>query len=57
MSIYYDYIQKLMHVKAGLNFGAGPGIGKVSSEIFAKEGTKVVVSDINEESGNLRSRL
>ena len=31
--------------------GAGSGIGKVAAEAFAKEGAKVVVSDINEENG------
>jgi len=40
-----------MQEKAGLISGAGSGIGKASAKLFAAEGAKVVVSDINEESG------
>ena len=33
--------------------GAGSGIGKSAAQLFAKEGAKVVVSDINERNGNV----
>lgn len=38
--------------KVAIVTGAGSGIGKAVAELYAKEGAKVVVSDINEVSGN-----
>jgi NAD(P)-dependent dehydrogenase (short-subunit alcohol dehydrogenase family) len=38
--------------KVVLVTGAGSGIGKASSLLFAKEGAKVVVAEINESGGN-----
>ena len=37
--------------KVAIVTGAGSGIGKAVAELYAKEGAKVVVSDINEEGG------
>jgi Dehydrogenases with different specificities (related to short-chain alcohol dehydrogenases) len=45
-------MEQLMKGKAGLVTGAGSGIGKASALLFAAEGAKVVVSDINEDNGN-----
>ena len=38
--------------KAILVTGAGAGIGKGIAQAFAAEGAKVVVNDLNEETGN-----
>ena len=38
--------------KVALITGAGSGIGESTALLFAKEGAKVVLSDINEEEGN-----
>lgn len=50
-------MNKLMDGKAGLVTGAGSGIGQATAVAFAKEGAKVVVSDINEEAGSETIRL
>lgn len=38
--------------KVSLITGAGSGIGKAAAVLYAREGAKVIVSDINEEQGN-----
>jgi len=42
----------ILEGKVGLITGAGSGIGRATSLIFADEGARVVVSDVNEAGGN-----
>jgi NAD(P)-dependent dehydrogenase (short-subunit alcohol dehydrogenase family) len=43
---------KLLENKVAIVTGGGSGIGKAAAKAFAREGAKVVVSDINGEGGN-----
>jgi NAD(P)-dependent dehydrogenase (short-subunit alcohol dehydrogenase family) len=38
--------------KVGMITGAGSGIGRATAKIFAAEGARVVVSDVDEAGGN-----
>jgi len=40
----------LLDAKVGIVTGAGSGIGRVTAQVFAREGAQVVVADWNEES-------
>lgn len=42
---------KVLENKVAIITGAGSGIGKAAAELFAREGAKVVVSDIDEDHG------
>jgi NAD(P)-dependent dehydrogenase (short-subunit alcohol dehydrogenase family) len=46
---YYD--MKALEGKVAIITGAGSGIGRATAELFAREGAKVVVSDVNEIHG------
>ena len=41
----------MMEGKAGLVTGSGSGIGRASALALAKEGAKVMISDVSEEAG------
>ena len=43
---------KLLENKVAIITGAGSGIGKAISLLYANEGAKIIVSDINEKGGN-----
>ncbi len=40
--------------KVAIVTGAGSRIGQETASLFAKEGAKVVVSDLNDEGGGMR---
>ena len=42
---------KLLEAKVGLVTGAGSGLGRATALLAAEEGSKVVVADVNEQSG------
>ena len=42
--------------KVAVITGGGSGMGKVASELFASEGAKVVLTDVNDEAGDGRGR-
>ena len=50
-------MQGLLKGKVALVTGAGSGIGRATSIVFAREGAKVVVSDIDIESGSKTVRI
>src|SRR5690606_40280235 len=43
---------KILTDQVAIITGAGSGIGKAAALLFAREGAKVVISDIQEEDGN-----
>ena len=43
---------KILENKVAIITGAGSGIGKSAAILFAKEGAKVIISDINDDNGN-----
>ena len=42
---------KLLEAKVGLVTGAGSGLGRATALLAAEEGSKVIVADLNEQSG------
>jgi NAD(P)-dependent dehydrogenase (short-subunit alcohol dehydrogenase family) len=45
-------MERSLENKIAIITGAGSGIGKAAADLFAREGAKVVVSDISEKNGN-----
>src|SRR5689334_11601885 len=43
---------KILENKVAVVTGGGSGIGKAISVLYAKEGAKIVVTDVNEQGGN-----